>query len=59
LDVIEAAKEAGRQVIKEGKIPKETLKTISRELMPANKYFEHANRSFQQALDANAKKKLS
>lgn len=58
-DIIEAAKEAGRQVVKAGKISEKTLKTISRELMPSNKYFKHVNGSFQFALDANAKKKLS
>jgi multimeric flavodoxin WrbA len=57
-DIIEAAKEAGRQVVKAGKISEITLKTISRELMPTHKYFEQVNRSFKLALDANAKNKL-
>jgi multimeric flavodoxin WrbA len=56
LDVIEAAKEAGRQIVREDKISEKTLKTVSRELMTANMYFEHANRSFQKSLDANVKK---
>ena len=59
LDIIEAAKEAGQQLVKAGKISEKTLKTIGRELMPTHKYFEQVNRSFKLALDANAKKKLS
>jgi len=55
-DVIEAAKDAGRQVVVEGKITETTLKTISRELMPANKYLENINKGFQQALDIKTNK---
>ena len=55
-DVIEAAREAGRQLAREGRISPETLATVRRDLMPREEYFEAANRSFQQALDALPKK---
>jgi multimeric flavodoxin WrbA len=37
-DILEAASEAGRQLIKEGKMNPETLNIISRELLPLEKY---------------------
>lgn len=37
-DVIEAAKEAGHQLIRRGIISRATLKTVSRELIPLNMY---------------------
>ena len=37
-DILEAAKEAGRQLIVEGKMNPETLNTISRELLPLEMY---------------------
>jgi multimeric flavodoxin WrbA len=52
-DVIEAARDAGRQLVREGKISPETLSTVSRELMPIKDYFNAANLGFQQQLDAN------
>ena len=33
-DIFEAAKEAGRQLVKDGKMSDETLKVVSRELLP-------------------------
>ena len=56
LDVVEAAKDAGRQLVNKGKIAEETLKTVCRELMPMQTYFENANRGFQQTLDTREKK---
>ena len=56
IDVIKAAKEAGRQLVQQGKISDGTLKTVSRELMPLEKYLETANASIQRALDVNKKK---
>jgi hypothetical protein len=56
LDVIEAAKDAGRQLVSKGMIAEETLKTVCRELMPMKTYFENANRGFQQTLDTREKK---
>ena len=55
-DVVEAAREAGRQLVRDGRISSETLNIVSRELMPMEDYFQMANQSFQQALDALPKK---
>jgi len=55
-DVIEAAREAGRQLVRDGKISPETLSTVSRELMPRDDYIQIANQNFQQQLDASQKK---
>jgi multimeric flavodoxin WrbA len=50
-DVFEAAKEAGRQLAGDGRMSPETLKVVSRELLPLKMYMEIANRKFQEALD--------
>ncbi|MBW2623581.1 MAG: flavodoxin family protein [Deltaproteobacteria bacterium] len=52
-DIIEAAKEAGRQLIREGKMSSETLDTVSRELMPLEAYVQITNQNFKQALEQN------
>jgi len=51
-DICEAAKEAGRQLVRDGEMSAETLATVSRELMPLEKYIEFYNQGFQEALDA-------
>jgi len=48
-DILEAAKEAGRQLVKNGKMSSETLKIISRELMPLETYVQILNTSFARA----------
>jgi multimeric flavodoxin WrbA len=50
-DVLDAAKDAGRQLIEDGKMRDETLATVSRELLPREVYMEQANSNFQNALD--------
>lgn len=55
-DVFAATRDAGTQLVQTGKIAPETLKTVSRELLPRDTYFEMANRSFKQTLDVNEKK---
>ncbi|MFG1691626.1 hypothetical protein ACGF5M_05690 [Gemmatimonadota bacterium] len=50
-DVIESAKEAGRQLVEEGAMSPETLDTVSRELLPLEAYMQNLNQRFQQALD--------
>jgi hypothetical protein len=50
-DVIEAAKEAGRQLVEEGTMSSETLHTVSRELLPRDTYVQNLNQRFQQALE--------
>lgn len=54
-DVFAAAKEAGRQLVETDMISPDTLRTISRELVPLEMYVQEINRGFQQALDALAK----
>ncbi|MFQ6101820.1 MAG: flavodoxin family protein [Anaerolineae bacterium] len=50
-DVFEATKEAGRQLVEEGRISPEALKSVSRELMPREMYIQTLNQRFQQALN--------
>lgn len=51
-DVFEAAKDAGHQLITEGKMLDNTLKIVSRELMPLERYVKEINKSFRRALDS-------
>jgi len=51
-DILEAAKGAGREFVKSGKIPAETLKTIGRPLMPLEAFVEVANQKWQEAIDS-------
>jgi multimeric flavodoxin WrbA len=50
-DVLTAAKNAGRELARTGKISQENLKTVSRELVPFETYVDVTNRGFKQALD--------
>lgn len=50
--IFEAAREAGRQLVQEGKMSPETLAKVSRELLPLDTYLQFANAYFQQVLDA-------
>jgi hypothetical protein len=54
-DVFEAAKEAGRQLVKEEKMLQETLDIVSRELLPREMYIQISNQYFQQTLEAREK----
>jgi multimeric flavodoxin WrbA len=51
-DVFEAAREAGRQLVRDGEMTTDTLKIVSRELVPLEEHVQTINRSFQRALDA-------
>lgn len=55
-DVFEAAKEAGRQLVRDGEMAPETLNIVSRELIPLEASIQMANAYVQQALDALEKK---
>ena len=55
-DILEAAKEAGRQLVRDGKISTETLGIVSRELLPLEMCVQIVNQRSQQALDALEKK---
>lgn len=50
--VFEAAREAGRQLVRDGRMSAETLNIVSRELVPLEMYVKAANEMFQQTLDA-------
>jgi hypothetical protein len=51
-DVLEAAREAGRQLAGSGVMSPETLKIVSRQLLPLETYLHFTNQEFQQKLDA-------
>jgi multimeric flavodoxin WrbA len=53
--IFRAAKEAGRQLAKEGKISEELQKEISRELMPRDAYYKAAQMMMEQAQKATKK----
>jgi hypothetical protein len=55
-DIFEAAREAGRQLIRDGKMSHKTLNIVSRELMPREEYIGNVNRIFQQMLASVTKK---
>jgi len=46
-DILEAAKEAGRQLVQNGKMSAKTLKTVSRELVPLGTYVQKENAYFE------------
>ncbi len=53
--VFRAAREAGRQLAKEGKISEELQKEVSRELMPRDAYYKAAQMMMEQAQKATKK----
>jgi multimeric flavodoxin WrbA len=46
-DVLDAAKEAGRQLVQDGRMNADTLKIVSRELLPQKMYVDIANQYIQ------------
>jgi multimeric flavodoxin WrbA len=54
-DVLTAAKDAGKELARTGKISERNLKIVSRELAPLKTYVEMTNRGFKQALDKTAR----
>jgi hypothetical protein len=50
-DVIEAAKKVGRDLARDGRMKEETLKIVSRGLVPQGAFVERMNRDFKRALD--------
>lgn len=49
-DILEAVKEAGCQLVRDGAMETETLNIVTRELLPLDKYVQASNRGYQQAL---------
>ena len=54
-EVIQAAKEAGLQLVKEGKISDEIQKRVSKALMPQGAYYKAAQEMMEQAKRSMAK----
>jgi multimeric flavodoxin WrbA len=50
-DIFEAAREAGRQLVRDGEMSTATLDIVGRELLPLEMYVERLNQNFQQILD--------
>lgn len=50
-DIFDAAKNAGKELVKTGRISEENMKTVSRNLVPLETYVEMTNKGFKQALD--------
>jgi multimeric flavodoxin WrbA len=50
-DVVEAAREAGRQLVREGRFDPGTLQTVGRALLPVEAFVATANQGVQQALE--------
>jgi phosphoenolpyruvate synthase/pyruvate phosphate dikinase len=55
-DVLDAAKNAGKELVKTGKINEENLKIVSRNLVPLETYVEMTNKGFKRTLDRLAQK---
>ncbi|MFX1398987.1 MAG: NAD(P)H-dependent oxidoreductase [Promethearchaeota archaeon] len=49
-DVLEAAEEAGRELVSDGKMSEKTLRIVSRELMPLEMFIRVANQHIKQEL---------
>jgi len=50
-DVLDAARQAGRELVHDGSMSQEALATVGRELLPMDQYVELVNREFQKELD--------
>ncbi|MEA1958674.1 MAG: flavodoxin family protein [Chloroflexota bacterium] len=50
-DIVEVARDAGRQLFREGKISQDKLDTISRELLPQEIYVDMANEQFRRVME--------
>lgn len=50
-DVVDSAREAGREFVRDGHISQATLTNISRELMPLDEYVKVVNQNFHKTLD--------
>jgi len=54
-EIVQAARQAGRQLVSEGKMSVDTLKTVSRELMPAQEFVTRLNQLIKLGLEAAKK----
>jgi multimeric flavodoxin WrbA len=56
-DVLDAAKEAGKQLVKNGRMKPDTLKIVSRDLLPQQMYVNIANERLRQLLSESGGKR--
>jgi multimeric flavodoxin WrbA len=49
-DILEAATDAGRQIVRDGKMSPEALSTVSREIIPRDMFIQDANNQFRELL---------
>lgn len=54
-DILDAAREAGREIVKDGRISGETSSKVSRELIPRDTYMRKANQVFEKMLKERTK----
>ena len=54
-DILDAARDAGRQIVKDGRISEETSSKVSRELIPRDVYIQKANETFEKMLKERTK----
>ena len=54
-EIVQAAKQAGRQLVSEGKMSVDVLKTVSRELIPAQEFVTRLNQLIELGLEAAKK----
>ncbi len=54
-DIFEAAKDAGRQLVNEGRISQKTPDIIGRELLPRDMFIENYNQYCKQIMDSLGK----
>jgi multimeric flavodoxin WrbA len=52
-DIIQAAKDAGRQLILEGKMSDKTLSIVSRDILTRDEYIKNANQFIQEEIEKN------
>ena len=55
--VLDSAQEAGRQLAEDGQMSPETLRNVSRDLLPRDLYVERMNRNFETAIAKWAKRR--
>jgi len=50
-DILDAAREAGRQLVNDGRLSPDTLRIVSRELLPQDTYIQLVNQHFQELMN--------
>lgn len=50
-DIFDAARDAGRQLVRQGAMARETLDAVARDLLPLETYVDQLNRNFERTLE--------